>query len=82
MNNNCIGCRSYTEDPLWFLKSINDNCYMNLPNKRDKCPCCRCIIKAMCSKECDNLMEYNKKFDYWTSGHKRVRRLEGDCAYV
>jgi hypothetical protein len=58
--NSCIGCRSYSKESLYYM-DLHPNCGRNISNKRNSCPCCKCVIKVMCTASCDDLSLHTNK---------------------
>ena len=37
----------------WGCDILDDNCIIRRAQEQDKCPCCDCLLKNMCSLSCD-----------------------------
>ena len=50
----CQGCLTYIETIKYFGIKNNAQCSGEVNN----CPCVLCIIKSMCSKECEDFVKF------------------------
>lgn len=57
----CKGCKSYASITLGGEIVFHRSCMMDIPfiSSTNKCPCMDCIIKTMCSKICDDYIDFN-----------------------
>lgn len=65
MEDNCKGCRSYTEYVnglgVYVLKAY-PCCRWSDDNTNGECPCASCIVKTMCGNPC-------KPYEKWEEDH-------------
>lgn len=64
MTDPCEGCETYDPEKL--------HSYCNYMRKRTpSCPCQECILKMMCTKDCDELIYWVDKWNMWFREKKR-----------
>ena len=64
INEYCVGCLS-----VELANNLNQDCYRMKDNDDGKCPCVLCILKVMCTNECDPLIE-------WVKSNAPLKRLD------
>ena len=67
MKESCEGCRAYyynaTLDGYYCSHGIKSNFLYKLTLTVQFCPCVNCLIKPMCTKVCEDFINYRAMFN-------------------
>jgi hypothetical protein len=59
ITNACKGCLTYMMRRNYFKSETVAQC--SFTHNINDCPCIKCIIKIMCTDECEAFIEYKRK---------------------